>query len=119
MVERYTFQNTYGIIVYLGSYEQKNGAVLYNIPPHATDYDGHLRSICRAHAYAIDPVAAKNLVSHVIKYGIYESLDIYMRSDIFPIVQHGFFAYDDPYLHSKDKLESTIHKDWKHENHWR
>jgi len=120
MVDRYLFHNTYGIIVYLGSQEQYTGrSPLFNIPPHATDHCGHVKSICRAHAYALDPVAAKNLVSHVIREGIYQSLDIYMRADFFPIVQFGLFAYDNPFLYSKNKHESTIHKDWKNEKHWR
>jgi len=119
MLKNYDFHDTYGIIVYLGSHEQKNGSPIYTIPPHASDYDGHVRTICRAHAYAIDPVVAKNLVSYVISHGIYESLDIYMRADLFPIIQYGLYAYDDPYLYEKNKIESTIHKDWKHENHWR
>lgn len=113
MVQNFEFYNAYGIIIYLGSLEQMQGAPVYNIPPHATDYEGHMRTICRAHAYAIDPISAKNLVSHVIKYGIYESLDMYMRADLFTIFQYDLYAYDDP------NNESTIHKDWKTENHWR
>lgn len=119
MVEKYDFYNAYGVIVYLGSHEQAHGSHLSAIPPHATDYDGHWRSICRAHAYSIDPVSAKNLVSSVINSGITESLDIYIRSDLFAIVQFGLYAYDDPYLYSNDKIESTIHKNWEYENHWR
>jgi hypothetical protein len=50
--------------------------------------------ICRAHAYAIDPAVAKNLLSHVLKFGICAPLDILIRADIFPIHQMGVFAYD-------------------------
>jgi hypothetical protein len=50
--------------------------------------------VFRAHAYAIDPAIAKNLVSYVIQQGIATSLDAIMRSDIFPIVQDGIYAYD-------------------------
>jgi hypothetical protein len=40
------------------------------------------------------PGVAKNLLSHVIKYGISESLDMLIRADIFPIHQMGVYAYD-------------------------
>ena len=81
--------------MYLGSREQKAGWQIMPTPPHATN--GHnYHFICRAHAYSIDPAVAKNMLSHVIKYGIHESLDIMLRADIFPICQTGFFAYDEP-----------------------
>jgi len=50
----------------------------------------------RAHAYAIDPQVAKNMLAHVIKYGIHESLDLMLRADIFPVVQMGLYASDVP-----------------------
>jgi len=82
--------------VYLGSREQQQqGKEVYSIPPHGSDFKGLYRFICRAHAYAIDPTIAKNLVSYVIQQGIANSLDAIMRSDIFPIVQDGVYAYDD------------------------
>ena len=80
--------------MYLGCIEQvEKGWGVYPTPPHATNGNNY-HFICRAHAYSIDPTVAKNLVSHVIKYGIHESLDIMLRADIFPIVQMGVYAYD-------------------------
>jgi len=84
----------YNSIIYLGNVEQalKNWPIL-NTPTHASN--GHnYHFICRAHAYAIDPQVAKNLVAHVLKMGICESLDMMIRADIFSIVQMGVFAYD-------------------------
>ena len=98
----------YNSIIYLGSSEQKNETMgIHSIPPHGTAEDGRNRFICRAHAYAIDPAIAKNLISHVIKFGITTSLDVTIRTDIFPISQFGLYAYD-------KFEESTIHKEWKY-----
>lgn len=87
-----------GTINYLGSIEQvKKGWPILHTPPHATNGNNY-HFICRAHAYGIDPWIAKNMLSHVIKFGICESLDIMLRSDIFPQVQLGLYAYDEPDL---------------------
>jgi len=84
-----------GCLHYLGGIEQaKKGWPVLVTPPHATN--GHnYHFICRAHSYGIDPWIAKNLLAHVLKYGICESLDMMMRADIFPVVQMGLFAYDE------------------------
>ena len=108
MVNNYPEHRLYNSIVYLGSYEQSIGAPIFSIPPHASDHNGNVRSICRAHAYAIDPAVAKNLVSYTIKQGITESLDMFMRADLFPIAQFpDLYAYD-----LNPDNNSTIHKEW-------
>lgn len=111
MTAPFDFHNAFCSIIYLGSREQYYGANIFPIPPHASDHNGHVRSICRAHAYSIDPAVAKNLVSYTIKHGIYQSLDIYMRADLFPIIQMGLYAHDDPYFEDGE-FQSTIHKEW-------
>lgn len=96
MVKPYLFHKYYNNIVYLGSKEQyMHGKDVLTIPPHGTWKKGLYRFICRAHAYAIDPAVAKNLISYVIQQGMVVTLDVIMRSDIFPIVQEGIYAYDD------------------------
>jgi hypothetical protein len=96
MVKQYLFHNYYNNIVYLGSREQYIGGYhINNIPLHGSTHNRLNRFICRAHAYAIDPAIAKNLVSYVIRQGIADSLDAIIRADIFPIVQDGIYAYDD------------------------
>jgi hypothetical protein len=81
-------------IAYLGGNEQVNlGWKVLPTPPHASEGPNY-HFICRAHAYAIDPAVAKNLLAHVIKYGICAPLDILIRSDVFPIHQMGVYAYD-------------------------
>ena len=95
MLKKVTDHPVIGVLHYLGCYEQaKKGWPTLLTPPHATN--GHnYHFICRAHAYGIDPWSAKNAMAHVIKYGINESLDIMLRSDIIPAIQLGLFAYDE------------------------
>jgi len=86
----------YNMIQYLGCIEQFNGAPQYIIPPHGTAYEQRLSFIARAHAYAIDPQVAKNMVTRFIQNGVFATTtaDVFMRADIFPIIQHGLYAYD-------------------------
>lgn len=94
MLQPYYEHKVYNSIAYLGSFEQYqlNWKVLPT-PVHASEGPNY-HFICRAHAYAIDPVIAKNLIAHVIKYGIFAPLDIMIRADIFPMHQMGIVAYD-------------------------
>lgn len=94
MAKPYSQHAVFNSICYLGSNEQvEQGWGVYPTPPHASEGPNY-HFICRAHAYAIDPAVAKNLLAHVIKYGICAPLDILIRSDVFPIHQMGVFAYD-------------------------
>ena len=96
MIKPYTKHALYNSIIYLGSWEQYNGKPIYATPPHASDYNGHLRSLCRAHAYSIDPAVARHLVSYVIRNGIINSLDMMIRADLFPIAMFDLYAFDMP-----------------------
>lgn len=94
MVNKYEQHALFNSICYLGSDEQVNhGWKVMPTPPHATEGKNY-HFICRAHAYAIDPAVAKNLLAYVIKQGICASLDMLMRADLFPIHQMGVYAYD-------------------------
>jgi GR25 family glycosyltransferase involved in LPS biosynthesis len=94
MVQPYTQHAVFNSICYLGSHEQvKLGWQVSATPPHATEGENY-HFICRAHAYAIDPAVAKNLLSYVIKMGICTSLDMLIRADLFPIHQMGIYAYN-------------------------
>ena len=99
MVKPYLRHNYLNNIVYLGGYEQVEGSLHANdtIPPHASDQKGLDRFICRAHAYAIDPAIAKNLVAYSIHHGLITTADAIMRCDMFGIVQDGVYAYDNPH----------------------
>jgi len=95
MVKQYLNHKYYNNIVYMGCMEQAElGKEVYTIPPHASDHKGLDRFLCRAHAYAIDPAIAKNLVSYSINHGIITTADAIIRSDMFGIVQEGVYAYD-------------------------
>jgi hypothetical protein len=96
MLQPFKSHELYNSIVYLGNIEQvKQNWPVFPTPTHASN--GHnYHFICRAHAYAIDPQVAKNMVSYVLKMGICESLDMMLRADLFNIVEFGVFAYDEP-----------------------
>lgn len=104
MVKRFEEMESYNSIVYLGGTEwaEQNWPVL-PIPPHAGEGPNY-NFICRAHAYAIDPPMAKNLLAHVIKMGIVAPLDIMMRVDLFNVTHQGLYAYDK----NADHQETTI-----------
>lgn len=102
MVQKFPYHQAYNSIVYLGGCEQaEQGWHVGYVPPHASEGPNY-HFICRAHAYSIDPAVAKNLLSHVLKFGIVAPLDIMMRTDIFNVCQLGLFAYDKNYDKSND-----------------
>ena len=112
MVKPFLRHNYLNNIVYLGGSEQIGGSLHSEdtIPPHASDQQGLDRFICRAHAYSIDPIMAKNLVSYAIHHGIITTADAMMRYDMFGIVQNGVYAYDDPHDQSTITLDGKVAK---------
>ena len=112
MVKPFTRLNYLNNIVYLGGSEQIHGSLrdTDTIPPHASDQQGLDRFICRAHAYSIDPIMAKNLVSYAIHHGIITTADAMMRYDMFGIVQNGVYAYDNPHDQSTITLDGKVAK---------
>ena len=94
MLQAYASHALFNSICFLGCHEQvEKGWGVFPTPVHGTE-GPNFHFIGRAHAYAIDPTVAKNLLSHVIKHGICAPLDMIMRADIFPIHQMGVFAQD-------------------------
>ena len=112
MVKPFLRHNYLNNIVYLGGSEQMGGSLKSTdtIPPHASDQQGLDRFICRAHAYSIDPIMAKNLVSYAIHHGIITTADAMMRYDMFGIVQNGVYAYDNPHDQSTITLDGKVAK---------
>ena len=112
MVKQFVRHNYLNNIVYLGGSEQIHGSLrdTDTIPPHASDQQGLDRFICRAHAYSIDPIMAKNLVSYAIHHGIITTADAMMRYDMFGIVQNGVYAYDNPHDQSTITLDGKVAK---------
>jgi hypothetical protein len=94
MVNKYISHDGWNQINYLGNISQlKTGWPSF--PPHSAANTNY-RFICRAHAYAVDPAVARQLVSHVIRFGLAAPADMLIRVDLFPIVQTGFYAFDAP-----------------------
>ena len=112
MVKPFVRHNYLNNIVYLGGSEQIGGSLHSEdtIPPHASDQQGLDRFICRAHAYSIDPIMAKNLVSYAIHHGIITTADAMMRFYMFGIVQYGVYAYDNPHDQSTITLDGKVAK---------
>lgn len=95
MVSPYLRHPGFNQINYLGNYEQWVDQRYPDFPPHAAATDNN-RFICRAHAYAVDPYISRQLISHVIRFGLSAPADMLIRVDLFNIVQTGFYAYDVP-----------------------
>ena len=95
MTKKFTSYDSVNSRGYLGGSEwaEQGWPVHPTIPPHASEGPNYL-FICRAHAYALDPLMAKNLIAHVLKMGICAPLDIMMRADLFNITHQGMYAYD-------------------------
>ena len=110
MVKPYLRHAYLNNIVYLGGSEHIAGTLRCNdtIPPHASDQQGLDRFICRAHAYSIDPIMAKNLVAYSIQHGIITTADAMMKYDQFGIVQNGVYAYDNPHDLSTITLDGRV-----------
>jgi GR25 family glycosyltransferase involved in LPS biosynthesis len=101
MIKRIKEIESYNAVVYLGGLEwAKKGWKICPIPPHAT-MGPNYSFICRAHAYAIDPIVAKNLLAYILQEGIHAPNDCMIKATIFNIAHQGLYAYD-------DENESTI-----------
>ena len=111
MLAPYKSHGVYNSICYLGGEEQAiHNWNVTSVPPQASDGPNY-RFICRAHAYAIDPAVAKNMVAYVIKMGIHTSLDMMLRADLFPIHQMGLYAYDgfvDTTITGREKVKTGM-----------
>lgn len=96
MLKPYTNHIGYNQIGYLGCYEQQVQGWKVSPTPIFAAKGNNYKFMLRAHAYAIDPHSAKNLMASTLKYGINESLDVSIRADVFNIIQPGLFAFDLP-----------------------
>lgn len=97
MVKPYITHEIYNGLVYLGSVDNlRNPEVGKNLIPRHSAINKNWNFINRAHAYSIDPAAARKLFTCVLSRGIYESADVMIRVDDVAIVQTGFYAYELP-----------------------
>jgi Glycosyltransferase family 25 (LPS biosynthesis protein) len=108
MIKKITQLDNYNAITYLGGAEwATHNWKIYPIPPHASRGPNH-NFICRAHAYAIDPLVAKNLLGHVIQMGIYNSADSILRADLFNITHQGLHAYDNRFKNEDTTMPNRL-----------
>jgi len=97
MVKPYIEHEIYNGLVYLGSVDNlRNPEISKNLIPRHSAINKNWNFINRAHAYSIDPAAARKLFTCVLSRGIYESADVMIRVDDVAIVQTGFYAYELP-----------------------
>ena len=95
LLKRFDQMNHYNAIVYLGCAEWvKEGWPVYPIPPFGSEGENY-RFLLRNHAYAIDPPMAKNLLAHVLQFGLHNTVDFLSRTDIFHVTHQGVYAYDE------------------------
>lgn len=92
MVKPYVYHKYPNSIYYLGHSVQRDNEVHlgWNYDDNSYFY------IAFTHAYAIDPAAARNLLSYALKVGVIDPVDNFMRMDIFTVVQDDFYAYAEP-----------------------
>lgn len=96
-VRPFEYMESLNSIVYLGNRDYFNNVYpLMSIPILGSEGQNNRYMYC-AHAYAIDPMMAKNLLSHVLQTGIYSIPDRMMRADLFNICHQGLYAYEDPF----------------------
>lgn len=89
----YRVMNAYNSVVYLGCREWLGQTELPAIPIMGTEGPNIMYMYC-AHAYAIDPQVAKNLLSEVLYRGIWSIPDRIIQADRFNICHEGIYAVD-------------------------
>lgn len=95
MLRPFTEHMAVNALIYLGSNEMVRNNYWNPIPPHAQlcpDY----RYILRTHAYSVDPICAKNLISDAIRKEIYTAVDVMMNVQKYSILCFGIYAMDVP-----------------------
>lgn len=98
MIKPYIRHNGINRISYLGCKIQyhNNMQIMPNSLPIWYGIKDSYNFIGCCHAYAIDPCIARNLISHVIKFGMIGPVDNCIRIDLFNITQDDLFAYEEP-----------------------
>ena len=59
------------------------------------------------HAYAIDPMMAKNLFSHVLSEGLINPIDTFVDATRFTIVQEELYAYQNENAIDKSTIDTN------------
>ena len=94
MLQRFTEIASLNSIIYLGCHEwYEKKSQMYAIPLMGVDGPNN-HFLLRTHAYAIDPLVARNLIADVIRRGIWYTVDRMMQSNLYNITHQGMYAYD-------------------------
>lgn len=93
MLQPFTEHMAINALIYLGSNEMFQKNYWNPIPPHAQLFPDY-RYILRTHAYSVDPICAKNLISDAIHKGIYTAVDVMMNIQKYSILCFGIYAMD-------------------------
>lgn len=105
MVAKFHGMTSINSIVYLGSLEYASGRYeMYPIPIMGS-HGPNDRFLLGTHAYAIDPMMAKNLLADTLRYGIWTIADRMLRCDLYNITHQGLFAFNAPAESSIAKKE--------------
>jgi hypothetical protein len=96
MTRRLEYHRFYNTVQYLGCTEQRDFEIHSQDPVPWSAINKNWMFINRAHAYSIDPAAARRLFGMVMERGIFESLDVMIMADVVAVVQTGIYAHDDP-----------------------
>ena len=97
MIRPYKQHVLYNGIAYLGCNDDlKKSRDTNSLLPWFSSINKNWHFINRAHAYAIDPPAARKLFINVMDRGIFESADVMIKADDVAIIQNNFYAYDLP-----------------------
>jgi hypothetical protein len=96
MTKKLQHHRFYNTVQYLGCAQQREFDIARGDAVPWSSINQNWIFINRAHAYSIDPAAARRLFGMVLERGIFESLDVMIMADAVAIVQDGVYAYDDP-----------------------
>ena len=107
MIKKFEGMASINSIVYLGGVEWASGRFpIYPIPIMGS-HGPNDRFLLGTHAYAIDPMMAKNLLADVLRYGIWTIADRMLRCDLYNITHQGMYAYNQPCDSTIAKKDST------------
>ena len=96
MVKKFEGMTSVNSIVYLGGIEWASGQFpIYPVPLFGS-HGPNDRFLLGTHAYAIDPMMAKNLLADILRYGVWTIADRMLRCDLYNITHQGLYAYNDP-----------------------
>ena len=96
MLKKFEGMTSINSIVYLGGVEWASGQYPIQPIPLFGSHGPNDRFLLGTHAYAIDPMMAKNLLADVLRYGIWTIADRMLRCDLYNITHQGLYAYNDP-----------------------